>query len=369
MSFSLSKTIHPYASNTMIQEVHRGINSRAFSSRCYEAIQTINHEEGMAKTALLVGTLSIAQISSLAVSYFCMEGAVRSLIDVHNDQRAINSLRPLGDFGGWCSLFLFSTIVMQDYTERFIGEGDYLRLKSICKKWILENKTRIIEEDSEVPLNVYEDISELLNVFSIKCLFSRTLVSRRLIALEIQCEVMPKDESGQRNEDLKLQEIFRSIQLELEQKLSFKQYFQRLFAAQRVIQQEGRHHRFTPLFFGIAVPIVLLSNAILSIVGEIGLGKELYIDKEGLTDTGHFGEWPINAVESSVTAYFLHKWYVINEGDFAITQSIFAQKLEGLRESKTLYNRLCGIANEELLQISANCAYVKIPMEYKFKEL
>lgn len=107
----------------------------------------------------------------------------------------------------------------------------------------------------------------------------------------------------------------------------------------------------------------------ISYIGEFGLGIELYRLHKNLADVGHFGEWLLNVAEAMGVAYFLHRWCMLNEGDFVITRKIYDKVLMALKADAPAHNRLCELANEDLAQQSINCQYIKLPLDYQFEEV
>lgn len=372
MSISLNQSL--------AASIHNKTDNQCFAKRVYYSIKTISQKKGYLAGAATGVALSASAVYTLAFSYFLLEGSVRSLIDVHHDH-SIVGLRPLGDAGGWTGLGLFSVMALGNLCMKVIRESEYMKIKSICRKWVEANKMRI-RDDRNFHQYLYSKINDLLDAFQSQCLFSESLISRRLVALDI-CQIADLDEEdcGYVSKFLKdkdLKNIFEKIHQELQDASNPKQYCHIIHSGQQSIRHTGGSSKqLGSLVMGIAIPIILLSCAILSFVGEFGLGKELFIDEEGLTDVGHFGEWPFNAVEMVGVAFLLHLWVMINEGDFAITRKIYAKHIECsekdcslhkcLQENTSLRNRLCTIANEELAQSAVNCHYFK-PLGYQFEK-
>jgi hypothetical protein len=373
MSISLNQSL--------IASIHNQTDNQFFGKRVFCSIRTISQKKGYLAGAATGVALSVSAVYTLAFSYFLLEGSVRSLIDVYHDH-SIVGLRPLGDAGGWTGLGLFSVLALGNLCMRVIRESEYIRIKSICRNWVEANKMRI-RDDRNFHQYLYSKINNLLDAFQSQCLFSESLASRRLIALDTcqSSDLEAQDDLGCGSKfakDKELQTIFQKIHQELQDASKPKQYCNIIHSGQQSIKQTGGHSRqLGSLILGIAIPIILLSCAILSFVGEFGLGKELFIDKEGLTDVGHFGEWPFNAVEMVGVAFLLHLWVMINEGDFTITRKIYAKHIECsdkdcslhkcLQEDTKLRNRLCTIANEELAQGAVSCHYFK-SLGYQFEK-
>jgi hypothetical protein len=309
----------------------------------------------------MAGALTVSSITGLALSYFCMEGVVRSFIDFANDERTIERLTPLGDAGGWFSLCLFTTLAVKSIFDRIIAEGEYIRLEEICHDWYYNNQ-------NANPNTLYLKLNALYSAFQARCLFSKSLLSRRLTLLNI-LQAAPKTELL--NLDSKLQDTFLSINMQIKKKTEIKQCCRRLMLGHKQLRKKGCLIATSATIFGIAFPIHLVVNVCLSLIGEVGLGKELFHDREDVTRTGHFGEWLINAIEAFAGAYLLLLWYQINQADLKINRRVYKSHIESLKdhEDKSLRNRLCEIANEELAQISTTCDNMNLPEDYEFEKL
>ena len=296
-----------------------------------------------------------------------MEGAVRSIIDVAKDDAFLVRLRPLGDAGGWTALALFSAMTIATLASRFVREGEYLYLKKIITKWIQKNKDEI-EEDPKLYNQLYKEMNEQFKNISSQCLFSKQLLSMRITVLTICNNAPQQEENSLLYKDRALEKIFLKIQKKIDKDSSCKKYFHRLFDGLKSIKKDGGYTRLLgSLVKGVALPIILVTGAALSLVGEIGLGKELFGDRNELTDIGHFGEWPFNAAEMIGVAYFMHKWCIINEGNFVRIRKIYEKSINSLEDDDLiLYNRLCKVANDELSQFATSCHYFKLPSDYKF---
>ncbi len=348
------------------QTVYEKTENRFFLTRYCSAIKSITKEKGWTTGILSTCAMTGAKIYGLAFSYFCMEGSARSVIDVINDDQFLVRLRPLGDAAGWTALALFSALTITTLSSRFIKEGEYLRLKSIFQKWILKNKEEI-EKTEEMPRMIYNEMSKHLDKVSSQCFFPKNLASLQTTVLTLFCDVREERENSVLYKDKILEATYEKIRKNLENQSSATQYFSRLYDGLKSIKKHGGYSRLTgSIIKGIALPIIFFSGAFLSFVGEIGLGKEIFFDRNELTDIGHFGEWPFNATEMIGIAYFLHKWCILNEGDFARTRGTYKNALRSLQDENVLIqSRLCKVANRELNDLAIRCHYFKLPSDYE----
>lgn len=346
--------------------VYQKTEQKLYPIRMWDSVCSITKNKGYVAGGATICTITSATVVSFALSYFCMEGTVRSFMEVEGEGSVYSRIRPLGDVGGWASLALFSTMALKSLVETLLKEGEYLKLDSMCQKFVELHKNL---DDPDLLKNLYPKINDLLDVFSTQCLFSKHLISRRLSALDIYQKTSLEDNNKTFAKDTRLQNIFLKINSKLEKKTSCRQYFHRVYEGQKAIHKKGYLKQSISIIVGIAIPLIFIANAIFSIVGEVGLGYELFVNRSHLADTGHFGEWPINAIEAISAVYFLHLLYILNEGDFAIAHHIYSKEIMALKNDTKLHNRLCNVANEQLAEMSSTCHYLKHPHENKFEKL
>lgn len=354
---------HESASSTLYKTIQNQTINRCQPVRYFLSFKTIFREKGVGAGLLSTCTLTAAATYAVAFSYFCLEGTARSIIEVATDETPIIRLRPLGDVGGWTALALFSLLTVKTIGDRLIGEGEYLYLKSICTKWIQDNKSAI-EANPENFRHIYKKILDCFEEFNSRCLFSKNLISRHINALEMMQEIPEVEEQdGTLRKDKNLQEIFKNIQTKINNKKSCA----RAYEGFKSTMQSAGCFRCLSVISLLALPILLFVGVLASIVGEIGLGKQIFADREELTDIGHFGEWPLNIIEALSVAFILI-WGMINEGDFKRTRKIYAKQINALGDDdQNLKNRLSNLANKELYELSKGCYYPKTG--YRFELL
>ncbi len=332
-----------------------------FPNRMVKSIYAIGNKKGC-HYGLSAGFLAAASsVISAGLSYFCVEGAVRSLMITAENIAPLARIRPLGDVGGWLTLPIFAFLGLKAIISPLAREGECIRVKAICKKWILENDREDIE--NLVPSISYEEIYDLLRDFNKRCFFPKSLASLHLRTLSL----CPK--SDKKTDKFFLNTSIKPNLKNVEQKIENSSYFVKIYEGQKTISEKGRLCNTVALTFSIALPIILIANALFSITGEVGLGVALYVNRTDLEDTGHFGEWPINAIEALSIAYFLHVWYLLNEGIFTITKNAYTEELKTLQPNPALHNALCKIGNQEMEAISDVCGQMKYSANYKFKKI
>ncbi len=345
-------------SDMTLQQLYATIRAdfeqKPFLSRIHASVCVVKREKGLLAATLTAGAMTISSLAGATLSWLCMEGSVRSIMDVITDTRSIVRLRYLGDFAGWTSLAIFSVVAVKQIFERLMAEGEFLQAKELCMQ--------------ELPHGAYETICELFGSLNARCLFSKTVVSRRLIALELYQEEEAPDPSLQL--DRQLQAVFEEVQQNLENELKAKKYCHRYCLAQKAIRKKGCCQTSVLTIFGIVFPLILVLNFMLSLVGEVGLGKEVFGNREELTDIGHFGEWPINAIEAIATAYLFHIWYVISEGNKQAIKEAYRPALVNLDDDNVaLKGRLYNLAKEELGEQAPHSAYLTLPGDEELDDI
>ncbi len=349
--------------------VRERTDQRYFSARIFPSIQNVSKKKGRAAGFVMGSSLTIAAISSMAISYFTLEGSVRALIDLAgNNGNHLVALRSLGDAGGWTSLAVFSLLGLGTVSVKIIREGEYLGLKKICKTWIRQN-INVIREDPDSFNHLYGEINDLFDAYQTQCLIPKNLVNHRNITVKMfSNSEIPAQEKIYRI-DKGMENLLQEIKVDMDQATSLDNYFQRIRDGQNELRRQGHSKQLGAIILGVALPLILLTTTVMSCVGEVGLGKELFSDREALTDIGHFGEWPLNAVEAFAMAFFLHLWCMVNQGDFIRKKQVYETHLNTLKGDRSTHNRLADLANQELSELSNECHFFKYPHDYKFTKL
>lgn len=346
--------------------IHEQTDDRYLIWRFCDALHRIGKAKGRLFSIMTAGTLASIKVYAVAIVYFCMEGSIRSVIDFsEEDEDQAARFRPLGDASGWTAMAVFTVMTVTVLFLKVVREGEYLKLKSICLKWMEENKER---QKPKFLNKWYLQVNDILDAHQSQLLFPKSIISRKLTALKIQQSSGFKSRHPTYKKDKKLKKTFKCIQKELDEAISTKKYFHRLIEGQKSFKRQGYFKLTAALMMGIVLPIFLLIVGIFSFVGEVGLTKEIFHDRKGLSETGHVGEWFFNGIEIISIALFLHFSKMIQEGDFVRTRQIYAKYLTKLKHKKRYveYNRLCTIGNQAISQIDRS--YFALPEEYKFKK-
>lgn len=336
---------------------HTDRNFPAF--RLYESLKAIYLHKGCKTASLTAFGLSVSTVVSIALSYFCVEGSIRSFMIV-NDQElsTLERLRPLGDVGGWMSLSIFSTLALKSIFEFSIREGEYLRLPKLCEDWVLNQK------DEENPVNIKilkHDLSDIYRLISKKCYVQKSLASRKLNVLKVFSKDFHEKAIIVKKSDYECS--LENIDREMNQQSVVQKSFKQLYYAKRYLSKKDSLTKLSALIFGIAIPILLISNATLSLIGEVGLGSELFGNRSNLEDTGHFGEWPINTIEALSLAWLLHSWYLLSLGNFWNVRKIYQNEIKRNSENQKLQLKLKKVALQELSEIASESHFLILQHE------
>lgn len=226
------------------------------------------------------------------------------------------------------------------------------------------------------------NIHHIFDAIAPQCLLYKSVVSRKLLALEIiegleisEHEVEPNP-SSQLGVDRRLKPIYEKIEKDWEKTICFSKYCHRLKTGIDATRARyGTWRMVGNAITGIALPILLTVSSFFSAMGEVELGKKIFGEREDLTEVGHFGEWPDNLVGAALAAYFLNRDLVL-KGDHQLVADICCQYLNTLNPAvnqitgdKTLHNRLCEVANADLQQLSSTSFFSQPLQLNEFQEV
>lgn len=343
--------------HALSHRVYQNTDGSFFPCRFWRAAKVLTREYGWpAGIGFGIGGLT-ASVGAIGLAYFCMEGVVRScMLAAEQAEPLLTRIRPLGDAGGWLSLVFFSIIALKAILEAAVREGEYVLIKELCPQ-----NHRLDLEDPNWE-EKYSEICTLLDAFNSRALFTRSLAARRLSALAL----FPL-EAGTGDThlalDLRLQKALTNIQVKLNGGNPLYQHADRLQAGYKSIRKLNNWSYSIALIFSTVLPLIFVGNAFLSIIGEVGLGKDIFYNRTGLEETGHFGEWPINACEALSVAWLLHLWYLVNEGHYFLARKAYRQEIKQENDDQLIL-RLADLANRELSEISQICHHMKYPFQY-----
>lgn len=311
--------------------------TKPFLQRIHASLQVM---KPLAKAASITA-MTISSLFGAAISWLSIEGSVRSIIDVIEDPRPIIRLRYLGDFAGWTSIALFSVVAVKGIFERIMAEGEYIKAQNICREGVTECS--------------YDEVVNLVDDLEARCLFSKTVASRRLVTTRIFHDQEPEYNLLL---DRRLAGIYEEVHSDINTAFSMKNHIHRFCSSQRLIKNKGCCLLTSSRIFGIVFPAILVLNFMLSITGEVGLAAEVFGNRSDLTSIGHLGEWPVNTIEAIATAYLFHKWYTVAPGNHEVVKEIYQRHAEHVEPE--LLDRFNETARQELEGVSQDSAYLRL---------
>jgi hypothetical protein len=348
-------------------QIHNVTDQAPFLGRLWQTVKMVKEQNGYAAAAAVGSSFAIGTIYSLAFSYFCLEGTARSLQEADHSFKEKGYLsQSVGDAGGWLSLPLFSLITLNATLRKAMREGEFARIKPVCQEWYKQMRanTALTEIKGE---ELYSHINHILDEMAAQCFCYKSIVSRKLAALDILEGLEMEDQDGMHGlSELSLDQQLKSVYLEIEKRrneaLNVRNYFHRLKIALNTVETlQGASSRNWNIITGIACPMILSFATVCSAIGTPILGEKLFVQRRDLAEIGHFGEWPDNLIESAVVSYALNKDLLL-KGDTYLLSCIFQEYLDTLYPTlhpdagnKELYNRLCAVANEEIQQMKSTC--------------
>lgn len=372
----------PFAS--LSEYIHNETDNCSWYGRLWKAVKSPWQEDGCLAGITTTTAVVIAKVYTFTFTYFCLEGSYRALEEtffVAEEEGRVAS--EVGDAGGWSALAIFSVIALGTTLSQYIRENEFRRVKPLCKTWYNSASTGNVNIEKK---KFYSKVNGILETISSEGLYNdvrKNTIGRTLIALQTMNELESEEKdmeeqpiiASELSLDRQLQPIYQAIHDEQQTTLSLSNYSERMLTSWHSIKETtNKPGQAVLIITGIACPIILLLGSIGSIVGDLMLGYEVLIQHENLLATGHVGEWPFNAVESSCVAAFLHSWCLLREGDFLLTQKIFLKHMEQLDTTKNpltgnkdLYNRLCDVANQEMTRVASACYLSKLPLDYEFE--
>lgn len=331
--------------------------------RFVNSFKSIRKEKGYLAATTVATAFVFQSALSIGPAYFCGEGAVRSFIEMANTALPIYTrLRNAGNAGGWSQLDIFALLGFCKITDWIVQEGEYLKLESLSNEWL--EATHSAENPANAE-NTYVELNDLLDVSGSRCFFPKSIMERHLTALKICANLKCLDNDSELSYDRQLEPIFQRIHSKVEKKLAFTQHLYRAYQGLTV----ETFSQISRLFFGALLPLCLVNNALLSIVGTVGLADDVLVNRTGLEEIGHFGEWIINAEECLTGALILHRQFILKNGDFKIMQKIYQKEINALKNNKDLHNRLCVLANQEFTEMVTLCYNIRWKRNYQFELL
>lgn len=325
------------------------LESPNFLRHFSNSMRSIRQSYGVGYTLCALIVMGCCCIVGLGISFFCVEGCVRSILDVitppEHEREGIVRIRPLGDIGGWFSIAIFTIFACVDIVGRLIREGDF----ASCVVHASSMASNVPSSSS----HYYQQWFFLLRLVSSRGLITRTDCQLRILLSSI----LPS------SPDSPILPFLNRVHSHFLPLVAHRRQFSRASRGLRCHRSRGPLRFFLSLLIGVFVPILLTINAALSIAGEVGLGTELFVHRDELTDVGHFGEWMFNAIESAAGAYFLIYVVFIREGDFSFVREAYLKELSAMSDEDPSKQLVKQVAQEDLQQLASFCHFFKTPRD------
>lgn len=315
------------------------VDSHYYPVRIGAAVYTIGKNKGWvyglgAGLAISGSATVIATLAGL-----CFAGVGLSLMEITKANDIYSKLTPLGNVGGWWTLPIASFLAAKTIIEAVVREGEYIKIKSICKKWVLKD----VDIENPNP-NMRREVYELLAAVNQKRIFRTSIAGLHVSVLNI-CKVTDPIKPALENVAKKIQESSCLTTASL---------------GFQAMNQLNGISKSVSFLIGVVFPIMLIANTIFSVVGIVGLSHTVFINQTDVEETGHFPEWIINAIGGLSFAYVLYLWYISAPGNLALIKRIYEDELKALGD-----HQLRSIGNQELLYISGNVANNNYPGQFK----
>lgn len=376
--------IHPFSH--LNERIHQVADHSRYFGRLWKTIKLVKEKQGCIRAAGASVGLVAAAVYTSVFSYFCLEGAGRSLEETYVSLKENGKLvQAIGDAGGWISLPIFSFFALDSTLRQIMREGEFAEVKKICQNWHNEVASSSVPQERRVVLpkeEFYVNIHHIFDALAPQCLLYKSVVSRKLLALEIieglevfedEAELNP---ASQLSVDRRLKPIYQEIEKDWQKTICFSKYYDRMKTGIDATRAKyGKWRMVGNVITGIALPVLLGVTSLFSAMGEVELGKKIFGEREDLPETGHFGEWPDNLVGAGLAAFFLNKDLIL-KGDHQLAADIYGQYLNTLNPAvnqltgdKTLHNRLCEVANADLQQLSSTSFFSQPLQLNEFQEV
>jgi hypothetical protein len=331
-----NSTIDLLALGLRAQIVER-LQRRFWLRRVVSAMGYITRGWGALHGFFACAFLVVSSLVGLALAVFCMEGVTRSFLEVGEDMRYIVHVRYLGDAGGWMSLAIFCVVAVKIIWERIMAEGEWVELSEICNDC----------HDWKFVLALFMDARQ-------RCFFRKSIATTYLTAIEACKHHTPPDIA-------RLQQLLEDIAFCLQREKI--RLGRRCCLSWGGIRKRGCCAISVATVFGLIFPIALAANVVLSLVGEVGLGYELFIERDELTDIGHFGEWPINAIEAAVTGVLFLSYFLLSDGDYEFAKYVYIARLHEVDDNVSR-QALVDVATNELMDLAGQSGFRFLPPEF-----
>ncbi len=285
---------------TFSQIVEQTTTALSFPYRLFGSVRTLFQIDPR-KAAFTMMALVASTLYVLAADFFLLKGVYHSWGEISSckEEKKLLCMAPLGNAGGWTTEVLLDLMLLRSFYLYVIQEGEFFQTQALL------HTHSPVEEESTMHLEIANEAR----------FFPSTLSS---LYPSIASPPSPSF----------LESLKKAPTLSL-------------------------------VSVGTLLPLFVF-NVLCSIGGEIGLGANILKEGKELSETGHLGEWPLNAAAATALAITLLRG-VANEGLFAITKKTYEEYLQALNDP-TLYTRMREMGHKELAAIACRCLTRQSPV-------
>ncbi len=336
--------------------------------RIITGIHAVGDKKGrVAETAFVIVGIIGTMVFGSAV-YFSAEGSYylfeQTYTALNNSSRVPSQI---GHAGEWSSQVIIYSFFFFMEIKKIVRESDYKNLKRTITEWLPSHA-------NQVDMNLlYQMVERNLYALGAECFYPKNALSQRLSAIQIMDNVDTSQFPCQRlDTDRQLKKLLKQMHQEIKQELGLRNYFKRAWRGITGIGQDhGRVAQIGAVVTGVALPLFLGFQSLLSFVGAGLVADEVIHETVAPEIVGHIGEWPANGITFAFMAQYIHNLAILKPGDLYIAREVFLRHLAILDPLENmasgninLYNRARKVVNAELERIAKTSIYALYPTQY-----
>lgn len=350
--------------------IEGAVHNRNWFGRVARGYDALGEQKGRcaetaAVVASFVGTLLVGGVL-FASAWGAYEMFKECIIYLDNSERPTANI---GHAGEWSAQVLIYTYFYFRQLHKVAGEGDYHEINKLFMKTLKGYGHSV----SDLPA-IYHYVLQTTKSLTRGGVIRRSLFTNTAKSIELVTETQEKgDLEAPKEVDhlLRVKEIFDEIQRELDRVLATRNFFRRSWEGLKSIHRShGAMGVITAGVTGVALPLLLGFQSVLSVIGTGFVIDDLANHDEDISVIGHVGEWPVNAVAFAYMAYKLNEWSITSEGDLVLAREVIQSHLNKhsgeLEES--FRNLFIQTGNDELYHLASKCMFTSVPSTFLLRE-
>ncbi|MFT4554195.1 MAG: hypothetical protein ACI9S8_002842 [Chlamydiales bacterium] len=324
----------------------------------FEAIREKHGNSGR-NLALVISGVSTAALASMIVfsGYGVYELERIFIRDIRDGVRP--PIDAYGHTGEWSSQIIQYAVIGGLQISSMLAEGSY---RTVLKKTIPLLKEQKIELSEDNAFAVYNTVLKHLKYNSEKgFLLQKSPLESRSLTIKMLEEAYPdfdfrNPSNGQLSIDYRSKEIFKTVQEELQSKLSFSKTLSLMKEGLRSVgRRKGRMAQVMATTMSVAVPILLVAQAALSFIGAKAAYDDVFVYDGDNYTLGHMGEWPANGIAFLYMATYFVQLGLVNTGSFETTKKYYSDMSS--TNDQEVDDSLQTYFEEHLLSIASQSLY------------